>query len=426
MLGPRDFTFVSGTLLILGLSPTCLHLTPTCPPVHSGCSECSGPHDFALVSHLFPLISPLSPNFLHDALNSLPAWFCTCLPVCLPLHSWFSAAWFHTCLQCTLDALHDFTLLLFPTSLNSLAGWFEICLPLVSTCLPLAVHWMLWVVWLQSIGGSAVALAAILTVWLSPPVAGSQFVCPWQCDLQTIGGSAVALAAITHTQYTQYQSHKHHSHSHRSLNSHSPQSTLYHSVQSPTHTLPSKLAYSFLDSFLPVLRLTLSGWHAMGGGASVKLFLDRCGFTRPRSTTNCFGSTLVYVGIIFIWQASVGDQARFQLEQTGLESQIASMAGSRWIWKLCTAFLRGPMWRMRNEHCIAHCKDMPGHFASPKPCAVLPSQLGVVEHEHVTNVTSINIILLLLKDCRLEADVSSQCSSTFPLPCYAKLVCRIL
>ena len=125
MLGPHDLAFVSGlvflqkTLWILWvlwsawfrtclpllsqLSPTTSHdfrlvsvpLVSTCRLVHSGCSECFGPHDFAPVSHLSPPVSRLSPSPLWMLWVLSPAWFHTCLPVvshsCLPLHSGFSA-----------------------------------------------------------------------------------------------------------------------------------------------------------------------------------------------------------------------------------------------------------------------------------------------------------------------------------------------
>ena len=53
MLGPHDFTFVSG-LVFRPKTLDSFPLVSTCLRVHSGCSECSGPDDFTLVSQLSP------------------------------------------------------------------------------------------------------------------------------------------------------------------------------------------------------------------------------------------------------------------------------------------------------------------------------------------------------------------------------------
>ena len=88
----------------------CLHFSPTCLPIHSGCLECFGRNDFR------PIVS-------HYILDFLRAWFVACLPpisTCLPLVSQYS-----------LRALVRIISHLF-TSCLSLPAWFQACLPLVS------------------------------------------------------------------------------------------------------------------------------------------------------------------------------------------------------------------------------------------------------------------------------------------------------
>ena len=179
-LGPHEFTLVfplSPTLGALGrmslhLSPTCLplvaHSSPTlvshtclplwvpwaawvytCLPLVSN-SECLGPHEFTLVSHLSSpilvshcgflgphgctLVSPLSPTLVSHSGCLGPHEFTLVShlsPTCLPLFSHLSP---------TLGALGRMSLHLSPP-----------CLPHLSpttvshTCLPLWVPWAAWV-----------------------------------------------------------------------------------------------------------------------------------------------------------------------------------------------------------------------------------------------------------------------------------------
>ena len=134
---PCDFRLVS-------------HLSPTCRPVHSGCSECFGPHDFApfsqlspttlliLCPHHFRLVSHLVSLYTLDALSAVVSHLSSSgrmishlsppVSTCLPVHS----GW---CKMCGPD---DFALV--PQLSPSTIGTPWILCPhdfgLVSTCLP--------------------------------------------------------------------------------------------------------------------------------------------------------------------------------------------------------------------------------------------------------------------------------------------------
>ena len=186
ILGPHDFTCVSGLLILLEVrfgcstrmishvSPTCHRSSPTCLPARSGCSArmillvcwsvysysdsviqfnkwdwfspsrcacerfcgacsgrviwCFGPHDFALLSHSSPSCFPLHSGFSARVISGLTS-------TCLPLVSHYSTCWmlwmlgslwFRACLP----------LLLSPTTFSILcARDFKPCLQPVSTAL---------------------------------------------------------------------------------------------------------------------------------------------------------------------------------------------------------------------------------------------------------------------------------------------------
>ena len=113
-----------------------LPLGSTCLPTHYGCSECLGPHAYALVSQfLFPTLCVLWSAWFpaclqlvsYYTLHSLPAWFQAWLPLvstCLPTH--------YGCSECL--GPHDYALVsqfLFPTLCVLWSAWFRTCLPLV-------------------------------------------------------------------------------------------------------------------------------------------------------------------------------------------------------------------------------------------------------------------------------------------------------
>ena len=122
--------------VIAGLSPTCL-------PVHSGCSERSGPHDFALspttlwivCSHDVRLVSPLTCLPVHSGRSECfgPHDCGLVFSSCLPPHSGFSAR--------VMSGLS-------PTFSSTV--WVLVCVisHLFTTCLPvvlashLLLHWV--------------------------------------------------------------------------------------------------------------------------------------------------------------------------------------------------------------------------------------------------------------------------------------------
>ena len=218
--------------MILHLSPTtpwilCLHefntcllLVSTCLPARSGCSECSGPHD-ALVSTCLPVHSACSERSgLHGG-----AFVSTCLPVastCLPAHSGCSecsGALVFTCLP-ALDAL---SALVRMTRLSPQYSWHAL-----SALVRMTAH-------LSPLVSQHTldALSALVRMTRLSPLLSQYALDALSAWLQSIGGSAVAFAAIvaallihthiTHTNIaisftlniiTQYHSHKY-----RSLNS---------------------------------------------------------------------------------------------------------------------------------------------------------------------------------------------------------------
>ena len=120
MLCPYDYKFVSlssPTILSVRMSAG---LSPTCLPMHSGCSECFGP----MISHLFPgSCLPLSECFgPHDF--ALVPHLSTCLPA-VPRYNVDSAG--------MISGLSS-TCPVSRYTLGSLRAYFQACLPLVSQC----------------------------------------------------------------------------------------------------------------------------------------------------------------------------------------------------------------------------------------------------------------------------------------------------
>ena len=124
VLWPHDFRLLS-------------HVSPN---THFQCSECSGPHDFALISKLSPTIL-LPPACLHLFPSTLWmlwvlwfAWF-HALPTC-----WTSLHFCHLSPSIRHMISHLFSTL-FPLvsfyALDSLPTWFYTCLPLAlaSNCI---------------------------------------------------------------------------------------------------------------------------------------------------------------------------------------------------------------------------------------------------------------------------------------------------
>ena len=79
ILWPCDFRLIShlspSTLCMLCVLSSAWfrawisHVCPTCLPVRSGCSECSGPH--CMISHLSSTCLPIVPQYILDALSAL-------------------------------------------------------------------------------------------------------------------------------------------------------------------------------------------------------------------------------------------------------------------------------------------------------------------------------------------------------------------
>ena len=88
------------------------HLSPLVSQ-YSGCSECFGPYDFALVSHLC----------------------CSCLPLHLGFSARMISGLSHTCLQYLSSISSGCSQCRGPPALDSLPIRFHMSLPLVSTCL---------------------------------------------------------------------------------------------------------------------------------------------------------------------------------------------------------------------------------------------------------------------------------------------------
>ena len=134
----HDFTLVSPSCLPLHCAgdfklasgpPTCLHLSPTCVTVHFGCSECLGPHDFELVSHLSPttLCILCSHDFrlvsqcTLDDLKNLVCVISHLSPRCLSLHSGWSAR--------VISGLSPACLHLSPSTLDALSALVRMMCP---------------------------------------------------------------------------------------------------------------------------------------------------------------------------------------------------------------------------------------------------------------------------------------------------------
>ena len=275
MLCPHDFTFVPHLCsLVPHLSPTRLWML------------CR--HDHTFVSHFLPLVSHLSPT---RPWMLCPAFVSHLSPLIYHLSSIELDS---GCSACVIPHLCSTYFRLFPTCLRPLGSGQSmifllsrtcllpqplspICLRLSPTCLlhkpptclPLDLPPLICSPW--NVGGSAVPFAAVVAVFplLERPLTYIH-----------IAHANLAYSISFNTfNITRMQNMQYHSHSYRSLNS-CPSSQTYrptptHSIHSthlkhlslshthiispnvilihlhpalPTHTLPSKFAYSFLDS----------------------------------------------------------------------------------------------------------------------------------------------------------------------------------